>query len=174
VDPPLFYFLEAHKVEHLQGLFVGVTLKGYAAEAESKGRSWLLGDMKERGVTKLAERQSLANAISKANKEGRLEDYSNWPPLPKMGAPDPPMSMGEFEKKQTRVMAGDTYKLTFPFSMAQVRSSPLLSAPLPVPSPPIPSYLTLLPSYPLTAARRVWLPLAHGGLPCLRLHYRGQ
>jgi len=57
---------------HLAQFLRACTLAGLADEAEAAGRTAFLAVLKERGVAKLPERQALANAISKADRAGRI------------------------------------------------------------------------------------------------------
>lgn len=67
--------LEELRFEHLESV-LSDSLLGLAEEAEALGRPGFMNMLKARGVESLRERQSLANAVLKARREGRIPEAS--------------------------------------------------------------------------------------------------
>ncbi len=73
LDVPLYDFLQAVGLGAMGGVLgrTGLTLEG-CAEAVGRDRTQFLADLRDAGVTKLADRQGFANALGKAKREGWL------------------------------------------------------------------------------------------------------
>jgi hypothetical protein len=120
------------------------TLEELHTHLES-GRPQLLNALKTAGVTKLGDRQALANAMSKAKREGRLQlgtslsevagsapqpvrgtsavqlpvSTVGYTPLPRV-TKRPLMPKSEWQQAIRKSTAGDTYGILFPHTHAQI------------------------------------------------------
>jgi hypothetical protein len=68
----LAQLLEQEALTHLHALLGGESLAHFAADCEAS-RPKFLGRLNRLGVSKLADRQAIANAIARAQREGRLQ-----------------------------------------------------------------------------------------------------
>ena len=70
--PNLLAFLQLAKLEHLSPTLAARSLESLGVALLKLGRINLLRELKELGVSKLAERQALANGLTRAIREGLL------------------------------------------------------------------------------------------------------
>jgi len=75
--------LELEALTHLHAHLSGETLAGFAAALDAS-RPKFLGQLSRLGVSRLSDRQAIANAIARAKREGRLQ------PSPADAAGPPP------------------------------------------------------------------------------------
>ena len=80
---------------HLASLLASDSLGALTASFDADGRAWLLDHLKQAGITKLAERQGLANALGKTWRAGRIQPVDANGAAPAAAYVEPEPSPGE-------------------------------------------------------------------------------